>query len=71
MLIGKLNQKLQEITCVVTKKDVKNAPAILENGNPFLGEPLRVDWNEIMTTGLDLHVTVPEGYMLNTVAGTP
>lgn len=67
MLIGKLNQKLQDITCVVTKKDVKNAPAILENGNPFLGEPLRVDWNEIMTTGLDLHVTIPEGYMLNTV----
>ena len=32
------------------------------DGNPFLGEQLRVDWNEIMTTGLDLHVTIPEGY---------
>ena len=67
MFIGKLNDRLQNITCTVTKKDVPQVPAIAENGNPFLGQRLRVDWMEILNTGADLHVTIPEGYMLNTV----
>ena len=68
MFIGKLNQRLQSVTCEVTRKNTKVTPVITENGNPFLGERLQIAWEEVLTTGVDLHVTIPDGYLVNTLA---
>ena len=65
MFIGKLNSQLTPITYTVTKKDIQKAAYLLSARNPFLGQPLRVDWRELISSGIDLHVSIPEGYLIN------
>lgn len=67
MYIGKLNAHLAEIPYTVTKKNSRAVPATLEGGNPFLGETLTAGWKELIDSGLDVHVQLPEGTLLNTV----
>jgi len=67
MYIGKLNDRIGELQCVVTKKNLRKAPAIAENGNPFVGERLCVKWTELLASGVDLHVRAPGFDMLSTV----
>lgn len=67
MFIGKLNQRLQSVTCEVTRKNTAKQPVIAKNGNPFMGESLQIEWAEVLTTGADLHVTIPEGFLVNTL----
>ena len=67
MYIGKLNAQLAEIPYRVTKKNSRTVPASLEGGNPFFGETLTAGWKDLIDSGLDLHVQLPEGTLLNTV----
>ena len=65
MFIGKLNQLLAPIPYAVTRKNTQKAPAFLENGDPFRSQTLSIDWRELISSGIDIHVTVPEGYLVN------
>ncbi len=65
MFIGKLNHLLAPVTYTITKKNTRKAPALLENGDPFQSQALSVDWRELISSGIDLHVTIPEGYLVN------
>ena len=65
MFIGKLNHQLAPVTYTTTKKNTRKAPAFLENGNPFQAQTLSVDWRELISSGIDLHVAIPEGYLIN------
>ncbi len=66
MFIGLLNDRLSPIALTVSKKNLAKAPAITQNGNPFLGEALAVNWTELIASGLDLHVRLPQKNLLNT-----
>lgn len=65
MFIGKLNPLLTPVSYTIVKKNTKKAPAFLEQGNPFLGQTLSIDWRELISSGIDLYVTLPAGYLVN------
>jgi len=67
MFIGKLNSLLAPISYTVSKMDKKRAPLFLEQGDPFQGKPLRIGWRELISSGIDLHVSLPAGYLINSL----
>lgn len=65
MFIGKLNSYLEPINFTAAKKDTEKALRICTDDSPFLGQPLHIDWKELISSGLDLHVNIPQGYLIN------
>ena len=65
MYIGCLNDKLKKLEYQVFKKDTKETPALRESGNPFHAETLRIKWNQLFETGIDMHISLEEGFFLN------
>lgn len=67
MYIGKLNDRLDGIRYELTKRNLKKAPTLKENGNPFLGERLSVDWSDLISSGIDMYITLPGDYIINNI----
>lgn len=67
MYIGKLNQQLTHIVYQIYKKDTRDIPTMKVCGNPLRGEQLFISWSELYETGIDIHVSIDEGYLLNDV----
>lgn len=65
MYIGRLNDKINHIGFQLYKKDTCEVPEMKENGNPLHGERLRVHWGQLFETGVDLHIEIEEGYLIN------
>lgn len=65
MYIGCLNDKLKKIEYQIYKKDTKVTPAMREEGNPFKNETMRIHWSQLLETGVDIHISVEEGFFLN------
>ena len=65
MYIGCLNEKLRKIEYQVYKKDTRETPALREDGNPFKSETMRIHWSQLLETGVDMHISLEEGYFLN------
>lgn len=70
MYIGKLNDRLEKIEYKILKKNLKKAPVIAENGNPFQGKTLHVAWHEVMASGIDLHIRLADGCLINRLVCT-
>ncbi len=67
MQIGKLNELLNPISYRLTIADHTAELSAAEIGNPILGEPLKVEWNQLWNKGLDLHISLPEEAFLDRV----
>ena len=67
MYIGKLNQKYTGIEYQIYKKDTKESPKRKEDGNPFMGETLKIGWAQILETGVDIHVSLKDTYHINEI----
>lgn len=65
MYIGCLNDKLKNLEYKVFKKNTKEVPALREDGNPFQNETMRIHWSQLLETGVDMHISVEEGFFLN------
>lgn len=67
MYIGLLNDKYQSIEISYFKKNLKKVPEPVADGNPFLGEPLQIPWEELTSNGLDLFVKLSHCYPINQI----
>lgn len=67
MYIGKLNDKIQEISLRCLKKNLQKAPVMAQEGNPFRGETLEIRWEELTANGVDLYVSLSDSFYLNNV----
>jgi len=67
MYIGCLNEKYKQIEFKYFKKNLKKVPKALVDGNPFLGEPLQIHFDELTSNGLDLYVKLSDTFLINNV----
>ncbi len=67
MYIGVLNQKYESIECKYFKKNLEKVPNALADGNPFLGEPLQIHFDELTSNGIDLRVKLSETFYINNI----
>ena len=67
MFIGVLNQKYKSIECKYFKKNLKKIPKAFSDGNPFLGEPLQIRFDELTSNGIDLFVKLSDTFYINNV----
>ena len=67
MYIGVLNEKYSEIRCEYFKKNLKKTPKALMEGNPFLGEPLQIHFDELTSNGVDLFVKLSDTFYINNI----
>lgn len=67
MYIGVLNEKYTSIQTKYYKKNLKKVPKAEMDGNPFLGEPLQIKFDELTSNGIDLFVNLSEAYYVNNV----
>lgn len=67
MLIGKLNDKLENLSYFITKRDSYEVPELNENGNPFFGENVAVSWKQLIGTGADFHFSFSGDFLINRI----
>lgn len=67
MYIGLLNDKYKSIECKVFKKNLQKVPAIFEDGNPFRAERFQVQYDQLTSNGIDLHVKLSESFHINNI----
>lgn len=67
MYIGKLNDKITALEWLAVRSDNGKPPKIKEAGDPFRGERLAIDWSELVPSGLDLQIHIPDGLWLDSI----
>ena len=67
MYIGCLNDKLKKLEYQIYREDTKEVPAFRESGNPFYNETMRIHWSQLLETGVDMHISMEEGFFLNEI----
>lgn len=67
MYIGKLNDKIENITFDCKKKATNLPICCLKEGNPFKQELLHIEWSKLTTDGIDLSVSLPDYYYIASI----
>jgi len=67
MYIGKLNDKIKDISLHCLKKNLQKVPVMTQDGNPFRGQTLEIRWEELNANGIDMQVSLSESFYLNNV----